>query len=270
MMQNRTEKNFSAIIPSNKRIWAIGAVYGDASRLSILHQTIISLYNPNDIILYLGNLMGYGPDVGGVLDEVFCFRKILIEKMGTKPQDIIYLRGQQEEMWRKLLTLQFAHKPENVYPWMLDHGVGATIAAYGLDPEEGKIIVSRGSVAISRWTGELRNLQNDSHGHTEILNSLKHAALTDDGKVLFTSWSINPSIPFASQGDVLWWGSSVPINPERPYEKFSLVVRGESNPKNYGVHLYPYFLHINSAGGRGGPLLSVILEDKKPVKIVEL
>ena len=269
-MQTNKERSFISVIPAKARIWVVGAVYGDASRLSVLHQTILSLYQDGDVIVYLGNLMGYGSDVGGVLDEVFCFNKILTEKMKVKPQNIVYLRGNQEEMWRKLLTLQFAHKPENIYPWMLEHGIGASIKAYGLDPQEGKVIVNRGSVAISRWTGELRNLQNDSHGHNDILNALKHAVVTDDGKILFASWGIDPSIPLSAQGDAFWWGSSFIINPERQYEKFNLLVRGESNPKNYGVHASQYHLHINSGGGRGGPLLSVIIEDGQPAKVIEL
>lgn len=264
------EKNFIPVIPAKSRIWVIGAVYGDAARLSVLHQTLISLYQADDIIIYLGNLMGYGSDVGGVLDEVFCFRNILIQKMKAKPENIIYLRGNQEEMWRKLLTLQFAHKPENIYPWLLNHGVGESIRAYGLDPEEGKVIVNRGSVAISRWTGELRNLQNDSHGHNDILNALKHAVLTDDGKILFASWGVDPSLPFSAQGDAFWWGSQFVINPEKQYDKFDLLVRGESNPKNYGVHSYPHHLHINSAGGRGGPLLGAVIENGNPVRVIEL
>jgi len=269
-MQLKSEKDFIVSIPKERRIWVIGAIYGDSARLAALHENILSLYKKGDVIVYLGNFMGYGPDVGGVLDEVFCFKKILIDKMGSNPEDIIYLRGQQEEMWKKLLTLQFAHRPENIYPWMIEHGIGASISTYGVSPEEGYAAMRRGSVGISRWTAELRNLQNDSHGHTDVLNSLKHAAITNDGRLLFVSYSIDPSVPLTAQGDVFWWGSSVPISPDRPYEKFSLVVRGESDPANYGVHNYPYYLHISSAGGRGGPLYAVVLEDEVPTKVIEL
>lgn len=269
-MQAEQEREFITCIPSARRIWAVGAVYGDAARLKVLHQSIKSLYKKGDIIIYLGNLMGYGDDVGGVLDEVFSFQNIMTDKMGANFEDIVFLRGQQEEMWKKLLTMQFAQKPESVYPWMINHGVGSSISAYGIDPKEGFLIMDKGSVVISKWTGQLRTLQNDSLGHKEILNSLKHAAVTANGKMLFTSWSINPSVPLNAQKDAFWWGSSVPVTPDRQYDKFSLVIRGESNPVRYGVHNYPYYLHINSGGGKGGPLYAVLIEGELPTKILEV
>jgi len=268
-MQN-LEKDFIVNVPKERRIWVVGAIYGDRDRLAILHKNILESFKQGDVVIYLGNFMGYGPNVGGVLDELFAFRKILFDKMGANPEDVIMLRGQQEEMWKKLLTLQFARKPENIFAWMMNHGVAASIATYGATVEDGEVAMRRGSVGISRWTAELRTLQNDSFGHTDILNSLKHAAITSDGRLLFVSWTIDPSLPLAAQGDTLWWGSSVPLQEKKPYGKFSLVIRGESNPNNYGVHSHPYFLHINSAGGRGGPLFCVLLEDEVPTKAIEL
>ena len=40
------------------------------------------------------------------------------------PIDIVYLRGQQEEMWHRMLQIQFAPNPKEVLPWMLQQGVG--------------------------------------------------------------------------------------------------------------------------------------------------
>ena len=38
-----------------------------------------------------------------------------------------YLRGSQEEMWHKVLQLQFAADPRGVLAWMLEQGLGTTL-----------------------------------------------------------------------------------------------------------------------------------------------
>ena len=261
-MYNRTEKHFIANVPKGRRTWVIGAVYGDSARLIKVHNNIKDMYQKGDVIVYLGNLMGHGYDVGGVLDESFRFRNYLLNQAGANFEEIIFLRGMQEEMWHKLLKLQFAPKPEDVYLWLLDHGIKGSLNAYGADFQEGLIAMRKGSVAISGWTEHLNQLQNDSHGHKEILNSLKHAAVTQDKRVLFTSCSIDTSLPLSAQGDTFWCGTAGQPDFYHPYENFSLVVMGQSNRNNYGVHCYPYYLHVNSGGGRSAtaPLCCALLD----------
>ncbi len=55
-------------------------------------------------------------------------------------------------MWQKLLQLQFAPNPREVLDWMLNQGVGATLAAYGGDPRQAEIAVREGALAVTRWT----------------------------------------------------------------------------------------------------------------------
>lgn len=273
MMYNKTDKNFIVSIPSGRRIWVIGAVYGDSARLVEMHNIIRQEYTKGDIIVYLGNLMGYGYDVGGVLDEAFHFHNYLTKKAGANFEEIIFLRGQQEEMWRKLLTLQFAPKPEEIFRWLLSHGIEGTLKAYGVDIEEGLIAARKDSVAISKWTEKLRQLQNDSMGHKEILNSLKHAAVTQDKRILFASWSIDSALPLSAQSDNFWWGVGKKPTVNRPYEQFSLVVVGKSDESSvYGVHSYPYYLHINSAGGKNkkAPFCAALLEGDVLIRVFKL
>ena len=56
---------------------------------------------------------------------------------GVLASDLVYLRGAQEEMWQKLLQLQFAPNPQDVLRWMLGQGVETTLRAYGGAAEVG-------------------------------------------------------------------------------------------------------------------------------------
>ena len=50
-------------------------------------------------------------------------RRWFLARFWTRVCSVAYLRGAQEEMWAKLLQLQFATDPRQVLGWMLSHGV---------------------------------------------------------------------------------------------------------------------------------------------------
>ena len=73
--------------------------------------------------------------------------------------DVFFLRGAQEEMWHKLLGLQFAMSPLlEVLDWMLARAASRVDRrqAYGGNVEEGRIACRAGPRAIARWTVGLR------------------------------------------------------------------------------------------------------------------
>src|SRR3954470_1887701 len=86
-----------------KRIWAVGAVHADVERLSALHTDIGRRFTPGDRLVYNGNLIGRGTAVRETMDELLSFRSSLIAMPGMLAEDVVYLRGAQEEMWQKLL-----------------------------------------------------------------------------------------------------------------------------------------------------------------------
>ena len=47
----------------------------------------------------------------------------VIPRPHSDVDDVAYLRGNQEEMWQKLLQLQFATDPRGVLKWMFEQGV---------------------------------------------------------------------------------------------------------------------------------------------------
>ena len=72
-------------------------------KLVALHAVLWERFQAGDRLVYLGNYMGLGPDVIGTIDELISFRTATLCRAGMEPEDIVFLRGAQEEMWRKLL-----------------------------------------------------------------------------------------------------------------------------------------------------------------------
>src|SRR5690606_37790686 len=109
------------------RIWAVAAIHGEAARLVRLHESLWPRLRAGDRLVYLGNYLGRGPDIPGTVAELLAFRCAVLAKPGGFACDVVFLRGAQEEMWQKLLQLQFASAPREVFSWMLQHGVAETL-----------------------------------------------------------------------------------------------------------------------------------------------
>jgi serine/threonine protein phosphatase 1 len=114
-----------------RRVWAVGAIHGERARLAAIHRQIAGHLDKGDRLVYLGGYLGHGADVAGTVDELLAFRRLFLARRHAFTGDIAFLRGGQEEIWQKLLQLQFAPNPREVLQWMLDHGAGATLTAYG-------------------------------------------------------------------------------------------------------------------------------------------
>lgn len=248
-----------AVLKRARRIWAVGAIHGEAGRLASLHDRLAERFAaPGDRLVYLGNVLGRGPRVAETVDELLEFRRRVIALPGMFASDVVALRGGQEEMWQKLLQLQFAVNPREVLDWMLGHGVGATLAAYGGDPRQGLTAARAGAVQLARWTGGLRAALLQRPGHRDFLSALRRAAYDDSGRLLFVHAGIDPARPLASQGDALWWGVPGFGGWERPYGEFDRVVRGY-DPGHGGFADTPFALSLDTGCGFGGPLTALCL-----------
>src|SRR3546814_18686442 len=60
-------------------------------------------------------------------DLLLRFRSLFLARPDAFACDVVHLRGSQEEMWQKLLQLQFATDPRAVLQWMLDQGLAASL-----------------------------------------------------------------------------------------------------------------------------------------------
>ena len=117
-------KNSSFVqIKTSGNIWGISSIHGNLDRLISLHDAIFDRFQTGDRLVYFGNYTGYGDQSCATIDEMVTFRRLLLAQPGMKPDDIIYLRGAQEEMLHQLMQLQFTQRPLDHLLWMLGQGL---------------------------------------------------------------------------------------------------------------------------------------------------
>ena len=254
-MQARAADAKFARLRAARRIWAVAAIHGEAERLSRLHDQIAGRFGDGDAIVYLGNYLGRGDAVAATIGELLDFRRRVLARPHGSACDVVFLRGAHEEMWQKLLQLQFAANPGEVLAWMVREGVEATIRAYGGELRHGFAATRDGPVTITRWTSTLRNAMNAAPGHTVLLASLRHAALTEDHRLVFVHAGVDPSRPLAGQVDALWWGERDILDLAAPFDGFSRVIRGFDR-KMRGLVEGEFAVSLDAGAGRGGPLLA--------------
>jgi len=246
------------------RIWAVAAVLGEAERLAALHNEIGSRFEPGDRVVYTGNIIGHG-DVRATVDELLRFRRaILAQPPLYMPEDIVCLRGRQEEMWHKLLQIHFAPKPDELLRWMLERGAGATLAAYGGEADQGFAAAEEGMVALTRWTGRLKAAVQATPGHHAWFNSLRRYATTPTEGILVVHSGLNPDRPLTDQKDAFWWESGAFARAAAGYGNFRRIVRG-FDPNDGGWAEDGATLTIDGGCGRGGALIAACLSPEGEV-----
>jgi hypothetical protein len=236
-----------------RRIWAVASIDAAARRLVWLHDAISEKFEDGDRIVYLGNYVGCGDAVLATIDELLDFRRRGLGRRHGFACDVIFLRGAQEEMWQKLLQLQFAPNPGEVLQWMVAAGMEPTVRAYGGDLKQGFAACRDGPSTITRWTGALRSAMNAKSGHTALFSALRHAAFTEERALLFVHASIDPSRPLAAQGDAFWWGREDILDLAMPFEGFGRVVRGVGRGQR-GVVERQFAVSLGDGSGNAGPL----------------
>lgn len=258
-----------ATLKGAARIWAVAAIHGEAERLARLHSQIAARFQPQDCIVYLGGYLGRGPAPLETLDELLLFRRKLMAATETDGQSVVYLRGQQEEMWQKLLQIQFSAEATQVLHWMVQQGIGATIAAYGGDAREGLIAAREGTMALTRWTSSLREGVRLHDGHAALLASLRHAAISEDGTLVLVHAGLEPDRTLDEQGDAFWWGgSSFQTFYDTPYLGRAKVVRGYDRRRG-GMSLGNHGITLDAGCGFGGPLAAACLVNGGVVEVLE-
>lgn len=253
------EKQLFAAVPPSERIWAVGAVNGQAALLGALHQALWPRLRVGDRLIYLGNYFGDGDQVGRCIDELLLFRRAFIARDGVALDDIVFLRGAAEEMLSKLLQLHFAPNPAEVFDWIVAQGMGGSVRCYGGHVEEARLIMRQGARGISQWTGRLRDAMRARDGHNALMNVLHHAAYTTDERLLFVHAGIDPTRPLPTQSDSFWWAGGRFEAMARPYFGFRRVVRGAARQGD-GVVEGTYTLSLDGGSGRGGGLIAVCLD----------
>jgi hypothetical protein len=240
------------------RIWAVAAVQGDIERLMTLHDHLAARFAVRDRLVYLGNYLGADTwNNHAVLDELLAFRSALLAKPGLNTTDIVHLRGPAEEAWQRVLRLQFAPSAPAAFEKYMELGGESYLRLYGVSLNDTKSIARAGSVAITRWTNQLRVLQRQAMGHEPFSCSFRRAALTSprhgQGGALFVPAGYNMARSLEDQGDSLWYGSS-PFVAMEGQQRFARIVRGVDALKG-GVNTDGLAVTLDGGCGRGGPLV---------------
>jgi serine/threonine protein phosphatase 1 len=254
-----SDQQYFKALREDQKTWAVAAIHGEAKHLSALHKKLEPQFKAGDSLVYLGNYMGYGPRVLDTINELLSFRRsILMHSYGAQ-STVVYLRGYQEEMFQKLLQIQFAPDPAPVLNWMLKNGIASTLSAYGGFSAEGLAAAEQGNVALARWTAAIQGQLRQAHGHTTFLDQLSWAAYHKNGPLLLVSAGVDVTRPLSMQGDTFWWGGRNFDKINAPYGPFSRIVRGLNFAKE-GAKVGNYATTLDDRCGFGGDLIAACFD----------
>lgn len=245
-----------AALGKPNRTWVIGSIHADIDKLMECHDDLLERFVPGDRVVYTGNYTGYGFYPRETIDELLTFRRLALSIPGVSPDDIIYLRGAQEEILSKLFQLPFAPDPERVYMWMLGNGLSATLDGLEVDRHDGLFAAREGVMGLCRWTGKIRNMLRDIKGYETFMCQIKRAAYTDndyDAPMLFVNSGLNLKKPLDNQGDNFWWAEKNFRDIHVTYDPFKRLIRG-FDPEHGGVHINGVTATIDGGCGFGGTL----------------
>lgn len=248
-----------------RTIWAVGATQGDAMRLAMLHDHLVERIRPGDCIVYTGHYANLTEGCAA-LDEMLLFRRMMMMRPGMEACDFIYLRGQPEESWQRLLRLQFARDPARELEHLLDFGADFYLTAYGATIEEAQAVVRGGIPAMTRWTNHLRTRMRQFEGHDQISCVMRRAAYTSRStpkgvvkNVLLVPCGFNPAKRLEEQGDSLWSGMTSFARIVDPCQGYTRIVRG-MDPNGLGFDLRDVTLTLDPMEGKG-PIFCARIEE---------
>ena len=181
-------------------------------RLRQLHYQLSGRLQDGDRLVYLGNYIGYGPDIVGTVDELLTFRRAFLARAPfIHTGDLVFLRGSQEEMWHRVLQLQFAVDPVEVMSWMGERGLAATLTAYAGDTSADIMGHRAWPLTIAQWTGSVRAVMQKRLGHVAFMSALKRAAYTAEESLPFVNAGIDTDKPVEEQSDVFCVGRAIDL-----------------------------------------------------------
>jgi len=214
------------------RIWAVGSLHSSIVSFQSIKKYILSNFKNGDKLIFLGNLIGYNNLSKEIISDVLSFRFNLMAKFKLDHEDVVFLRGAQEEMFSKLLQLHIAPNPREIIDWIFSHGVDQTLVSYDFDPDQFRSIATQGTIQINKLTSKLNKKISEISGHKEFFSNLKHAAFSNSMEVLFVNRGVDLSRPLSAQNDCFWWGYQNFSLINRPYNTFRRIVRGYHSNKH--------------------------------------
>ncbi len=256
-------KNFSDL-GTPRHIWAIPSIHADVERLMRLHDAIYEKIQAGDRLVYLGNYTGYGAYSHETIDELLTFRRMVLAKPAMQPNDIIYLRGKQEDLWQQLLQIQFHQHPVDALIDLMGKGLGPTMQSYDICPHEGITAAKNGIIYLTKWTNHIRQRLRAHDGHEAFITEHRRAAYTNNNNqfpLLFVNTGINTSKGLNEQQNSFWEDASHFDDMTESYAPFDKVVRG-FDPAHKGLHLNCITATLDAGCGFGGSLVAAQMSAK--------
>lgn len=247
-----------------RQIWAIPAIHADLDRLMALHDALFDKIRPGDRVIYLGNYTGYGEYARETIDELLMFRRLILSKPGMKPDDIVYLRGKQEDLWQKLYQLPYDLFPVEGLIDLMGNGLSSTLKSYDVCAHDGINAAKEGVLALTRWTNRIRQSLRNHNGHDCFFMNHRRAAYTHEEEnfsLLFVNAGIDTAKTLAEQKDGFWEQASLFDDMTQSYAPFDKIVRGY-DPAHKGLQVSSFSTTLDAGCGFGGPLIAAQMSTK--------
>ena len=166
MIKNNKFQEFT----NSDRIWSIGSIHSSLESFQSIKKYIFSNFKNGDKLIFLGNLIGYNNQSKEIITDVLNLRFSLMAKFSLDHEDVVFLRGAQEEMFSKLLQLQIAPNPREIIDWIFSHGVDQTLVSYNFEADQFRNIATQGTIQIDKLTSKLIKKISETPGHKEFFH----------------------------------------------------------------------------------------------------
>lgn len=247
-MQNLSLHNLGTY----KRVWVIGAVKGRASSLKVISKKILDKQDLLDRLVFTGNIFGptlsQGNSSSNAVDEALLLRTNFISNYASDSNDVVFLRGQYEELLDKARQLHISPNPKELVEWMYSRGLDSILSSYGISSDLLKNAAKEGAVALSRASIHIQESLVEKNGHYKYISSLKRLAYNDEKSVIIVSAGLAKDRPIETQSDELWWGGGF-TNLDEPYGKIKRFIRG-FDPEGRGLDSGKHGITLDS-GDKG-------------------
>jgi serine/threonine protein phosphatase 1 len=209
--------------------YVIGDIHGCLDELVILMEALP--LEGADQIVFLGDYIDRGPDPRGVISY-------LLELKRTRAQEMIFLKGNHEDMFLSYLGLSGKHGDMFLY-----NGGGATLTSYGISP------------ATPTFQERLLRVPKS---HLEFLQGLRRYHVTEPFLCVHAGIRPETSLDRQDEEDLYWIREEFILNAHPlPYT----ILFGHTPHKEVLFHL-PYKIGLDTGVVYGNKLSCIELNEK--------
>jgi serine/threonine protein phosphatase 1 len=224
-----------------RRVYAVGDVHGRLDALQPLIRTIaddLEAAPPSQpaMLVFLGDYVDRGPESRGVVD-------MILRMKGQAGLEVRTLKGNHEEA-----LLQFLAQPTFGAAW-LEHGGGATLASYGVQPPASRTDPDAWAEVSAAFAEAL------PPEHLAFYRGLE--LMLDLGDYAFVHAGVRPGVPWNQQAerDMLWIRQEF-LQEKGPFGK--VIVHGHTPMEE--AQVLPHRIGVDTGCYATGVLTAVRLE----------